>query len=122
MMARRAPNLAKRDLRNLQTTRASLVGSAFASTHFDRSPMVGSWASFEYVESFFAVHTPPNHLIRTDFEQEGVIPEFCEILQTMGYYQHEEQSDSKSSMRGNVSVDCPCSEFILDEGSSSLER
>ncbi|GJT16519.1 hypothetical protein Tco_0875225 [Tanacetum coccineum] len=27
--------LAKRDLRNLQTTRASLVGSAFASTHFD---------------------------------------------------------------------------------------
>ncbi|GKF87773.1 hypothetical protein Tco_0258650, partial [Tanacetum coccineum] len=27
------------------------------------------------VESFFAVHTPPDHLIRTDFEQEGVIPE-----------------------------------------------
>ncbi|GJW54059.1 hypothetical protein Tco_0098144 [Tanacetum coccineum] len=36
MMARGAPNLAKRDLRNLQTTRASFVGSAFASTHFDR--------------------------------------------------------------------------------------
>ncbi|GJT21041.1 hypothetical protein Tco_0687495 [Tanacetum coccineum] len=33
--ARGAPNLARRDLRNLQTTRASLVGSAFASTHFD---------------------------------------------------------------------------------------
>ncbi|GJU09624.1 retrovirus-related pol polyprotein from transposon TNT 1-94 [Tanacetum coccineum] len=32
-------------------------------------------ASFEYVESFFAVHTPPDHLIRTNFEQEGVIPE-----------------------------------------------
>ncbi|GKF17209.1 hypothetical protein Tco_0062127 [Tanacetum coccineum] len=32
-------------------------------------------ASFEDVESFFAVHTPPDHLIRTDFEQEGVIPE-----------------------------------------------
>ncbi|GKF70091.1 hypothetical protein Tco_0203148, partial [Tanacetum coccineum] len=32
-------------------------------------------ASFENVESFFAVHTPPDHLIRTDFEQEGVIPE-----------------------------------------------
>nr|GEY57435.1 hypothetical protein [Tanacetum cinerariifolium] len=29
-------HLAKRDLRNLQTTRASLVGSAFASTHFDK--------------------------------------------------------------------------------------
>ncbi|GKA70892.1 retrovirus-related pol polyprotein from transposon TNT 1-94 [Tanacetum coccineum] len=31
MIARGAPNLAKRDFRNLQTTRASLVGSAFAS-------------------------------------------------------------------------------------------
>ncbi|GJX98106.1 hypothetical protein Tco_0355125 [Tanacetum coccineum] len=93
MMARGAPNLAKRDLRNLQTTRASLVGSAFASTHFDRpkesgikdlfggeictvmSPGGSIVASFENVESFFAVHTPPDHLIRTDFEQEGVIPE-----------------------------------------------
>ncbi|GKA04102.1 hypothetical protein Tco_0676883, partial [Tanacetum coccineum] len=86
-------NLAKRDLRNLQTTRASLVGSAFASTHFDRpkesgikdlfgseictvmSPGGSIVASFEYVESFFAVHTPPDHLIRINFEQEGVIPE-----------------------------------------------
>ncbi|GJW20163.1 hypothetical protein Tco_0030785 [Tanacetum coccineum] len=32
-------------------------------------------ASFEYVESFFAVHTPPDHLIRTNFKQEEVIPE-----------------------------------------------
>nr|GEW17760.1 hypothetical protein [Tanacetum cinerariifolium] len=36
MIARGEPNLAKRDFRNLQTTRASLVGSAFASTHFDK--------------------------------------------------------------------------------------
>nr|GFB65855.1 hypothetical protein [Tanacetum cinerariifolium] len=36
MMARGVPNLAKRDLRNLQITRALLVGSAFASTHFDK--------------------------------------------------------------------------------------
>ncbi|GJX12821.1 hypothetical protein Tco_0204579 [Tanacetum coccineum] len=81
----------------MQTTRASLVGSAFASTHFDRpkesgikelfggeictmmSPGGSIVASFENVESFFVVHTPPDHLIRTDFEQEGVIPEvvFC---------------------------------------------
>ncbi|GKG13031.1 hypothetical protein Tco_0349991, partial [Tanacetum coccineum] len=39
------------------------------------SPSGSIMASFEYVESFFAVHTPPDHLIRTDFEQEGVIPE-----------------------------------------------
>ncbi|GKD89787.1 hypothetical protein Tco_1365294 [Tanacetum coccineum] len=93
MMARGAPNLAKRDLRNLQTTRASFMGSAFTSTHFDRpkesgikdlfggeictmmSPDGSIMASFENVESFFAVHTQPDHLIRTDFEQEGVIPE-----------------------------------------------
>nr|GEX59365.1 hypothetical protein [Tanacetum cinerariifolium] len=30
------PNLAKRFFKNLQTTRASFVGSAFASTHFDK--------------------------------------------------------------------------------------
>ncbi|GJU53110.1 hypothetical protein Tco_1226824 [Tanacetum coccineum] len=36
LIARGASNLAKRDLRNLQTTRASLVGSAFALTHFDK--------------------------------------------------------------------------------------
>nr|GEX97288.1 hypothetical protein [Tanacetum cinerariifolium] len=34
MIARGVSNLAKRDFKNLQTTRASLVGSAFASTHF----------------------------------------------------------------------------------------
>ncbi|GJV52744.1 hypothetical protein Tco_1448485 [Tanacetum coccineum] len=32
-------------------------------------------ASFENVESFLAVHTSSDHLIRTDFKQEGVIPE-----------------------------------------------
>ncbi|GJX38295.1 hypothetical protein Tco_0251598 [Tanacetum coccineum] len=36
MMDRGAPNLAKRDLRNLQTTRASLVASAFCFNYFDR--------------------------------------------------------------------------------------
>ncbi|GKC91153.1 hypothetical protein Tco_1151802 [Tanacetum coccineum] len=89
MMARGAPNLAKRDLRNLQTTRALFVRSTFASTHFDRpkesgikdlfgseiytmmSPGGSIVASFENVKSFFAVHTPPDHLIRTDFEQKG---------------------------------------------------
>ncbi|GJX71350.1 hypothetical protein Tco_0308521 [Tanacetum coccineum] len=38
------------------------------------SPRGSIMASFEDVESFFAVHTPPDHLIRTDFEQEGVLP------------------------------------------------
>ncbi|GJW82193.1 hypothetical protein Tco_0146168 [Tanacetum coccineum] len=32
-------------------------------------------ASFENVESFLAVHTSPDHLIRTYFKQEGVVPE-----------------------------------------------
>nr|GEU87811.1 reverse transcriptase domain-containing protein [Tanacetum cinerariifolium] len=36
MMARGVPNLAKRDFKILQATRASLVGSAFDSTHFDK--------------------------------------------------------------------------------------
>ncbi|GKB86225.1 hypothetical protein Tco_0958497 [Tanacetum coccineum] len=42
MIARGAPNLEKRDLRNLQTTRASLVGSAFAfaSTHAGRIQLI----------------------------------------------------------------------------------
>ncbi|GKD05853.1 hypothetical protein Tco_1180827, partial [Tanacetum coccineum] len=31
-------------------------------------------ASHENVESFLAVHTSPDHLIRTNFKQEGVIP------------------------------------------------
>ncbi|GJW63434.1 hypothetical protein Tco_0115318 [Tanacetum coccineum] len=45
-------------------------------------------ASFENVESFFVVHTPPDHLIRTDFEQEGVIPEVVfDIFEKL----HEEQ-------------------------------
>nr|GEX03361.1 reverse transcriptase domain-containing protein [Tanacetum cinerariifolium] len=35
MISRGVPNLAKRDFKNLQTTRALLVGSAFALTHFD---------------------------------------------------------------------------------------
>ncbi|GJU26984.1 hypothetical protein Tco_1165605 [Tanacetum coccineum] len=47
MMARGAPNLAKRDLRNLQTTRASLVGSSFASTRFDRLGLPGHSNLFE---------------------------------------------------------------------------
>ncbi|GKF87632.1 hypothetical protein Tco_0258509, partial [Tanacetum coccineum] len=106
MMARGAPNLAKRDLRNLQTNRASLVGTATSMYLLPledgngpmksmpqtpkesdikdlfggeictvMSPGGSIVASFENVESFFAVHTPPDHLIRIDFEQEGVIPE-----------------------------------------------
>nr|GEY83514.1 reverse transcriptase domain-containing protein [Tanacetum cinerariifolium] len=31
-------------------------------------------ASLENINSFLAVYTPPNGLIRTDFEQEGVVP------------------------------------------------
>nr|GEY97608.1 hypothetical protein [Tanacetum cinerariifolium] len=39
-------NWAKKDFKNLQTTRASLVGSAFPSTHFNKTtPMVTSLAS-----------------------------------------------------------------------------
>ncbi|GKB91820.1 hypothetical protein Tco_0964092 [Tanacetum coccineum] len=38
------------------------------------SPGGSIMASFENVESFFAVHTLSDHLIRTDFEQKGVIP------------------------------------------------
>ncbi|GJW07017.1 hypothetical protein Tco_1569440 [Tanacetum coccineum] len=36
MIARGVPNQAKRYFKNFTTTRASLVGSAFASTHFDK--------------------------------------------------------------------------------------
>nr|GFB82128.1 hypothetical protein [Tanacetum cinerariifolium] len=87
------PNLAKRDLRNLQPTRASLVGSAFASTHFDKpiesgvKHLLGSvvWAmmspdgsivaSLENVNGFLAVYTPLDDLIRTDFKKKGFVPE-----------------------------------------------
>ncbi|GJY00361.1 hypothetical protein Tco_0357379 [Tanacetum coccineum] len=40
----------------------------------EMSPGESIVGKLEYVESFFAVHTPPDHLIRTDFEQEGVVP------------------------------------------------
>nr|GEZ29596.1 retrovirus-related Pol polyprotein from transposon TNT 1-94 [Tanacetum cinerariifolium] len=39
------------------------------------SPRGSIVASFENVESFFVVHTPPDHLIRVDFKQKGVVPE-----------------------------------------------
>nr|GEV02329.1 hypothetical protein [Tanacetum cinerariifolium] len=114
------PNLAKRDFKNLQTTRASLVGSAFAWTNFDKhfitlqnlsltltsvirfdqvmgitvdcgsiesevkhllgdvvqamiSPGMSIVANLENVNGFLAMNTPPDDLIRTDFEQEGVV-------------------------------------------------
>nr|GEY39998.1 hypothetical protein [Tanacetum cinerariifolium] len=38
------------------------------------SPRGSIVASFENVESFSAVHTPPDHLIRIDFKQKGVVP------------------------------------------------
>nr|GEZ09893.1 hypothetical protein [Tanacetum cinerariifolium] len=38
------------------------------------SPRGSIVASFENGESFFAVHTPPDHLIRTNLEQKGVVP------------------------------------------------
>nr|GEX58439.1 hypothetical protein [Tanacetum cinerariifolium] len=101
MMVRGVPNLAKRDFRNLQTTLASLVRSAFASTHFDKyltttnsgpiesrvrhllgsviwammSPSGSTVASIENVNGFLAVYTPSDDLIRTDFEKKGVVPE-----------------------------------------------
>nr|GEX55758.1 hypothetical protein [Tanacetum cinerariifolium] len=80
MMARGVPNLAKRDFKSFQTTRASLVGSAFVSTHFDNvvraivSPGGSIVASLENVNGFLSVNTLPDDLIYTDFEQEGVIP------------------------------------------------
>ncbi|GJX35224.1 hypothetical protein Tco_0246781 [Tanacetum coccineum] len=84
----------KERFKEFATTRASLVGVPLLSTILDRpkesgikdlfggeictmmSPGGSIVASFENVKSFFAVHTPPDHLIRTDFEQEGVIPEY----------------------------------------------
>ncbi|GJT34695.1 hypothetical protein Tco_0925114 [Tanacetum coccineum] len=39
-----------------------------------KSPGGSIVASFEDVESFFAVHTPPDYLISTNFEQQGVVP------------------------------------------------
>nr|GEU97991.1 hypothetical protein [Tanacetum cinerariifolium] len=75
------PNLEKRDFKNLQTTRASLVESAFASTHFENvvrammSPGGSIVASLENVNGFLAVYTPSDDLIRTDFEKKGVVPE-----------------------------------------------
>nr|GEY10691.1 hypothetical protein [Tanacetum cinerariifolium] len=74
------PNLAKRDFKNLKTTRASLVGSAFALTYFDNvvqammSPDGSIVASLENVNGFLVVNTSPDDLIHTDFEKEGVIP------------------------------------------------
>nr|GEZ36471.1 hypothetical protein [Tanacetum cinerariifolium] len=74
------PNQAKRDFKNLQTTRASLVGSTFALTHFDNvvrammSPGGSIVASLENVNGFLAVNIPPDDLINTDFEQKGVVP------------------------------------------------
>ncbi|GKG07231.1 hypothetical protein Tco_0330200 [Tanacetum coccineum] len=60
-------------------------------------------ASFENVESFFALHIPPDHLIRTDFEQEGVIPEVLygsfENLQSMLGLQITKSNRSKSFER-----------------------
>nr|GEV58320.1 reverse transcriptase domain-containing protein [Tanacetum cinerariifolium] len=90
----RVPNLSKRFLRNLQTTRASFVGSAFASTHFDNGPvesrvkhLLGSVVlamlspgrsvvvSLDNVNGFLVVYTLSDDLIRTDFEKKGVVPE-----------------------------------------------
>nr|GFB16620.1 hypothetical protein [Tanacetum cinerariifolium] len=86
------PNLKKRDFKNLQTTRASLAGSASASTDFDNGPiesgvkhLFGSVvrammspggsivASLENVNGFLAVYTPLDDLIRIDFKQKGVV-------------------------------------------------
>nr|GEU80281.1 Gag_pre-integrs domain-containing protein [Tanacetum cinerariifolium] len=39
------------------------------------SPRGSILASFENVESFFTVHTPPDHLICANLEQKGVVPE-----------------------------------------------
>nr|GEW95734.1 hypothetical protein [Tanacetum cinerariifolium] len=75
------PNLVKRFFKNLQTTRALLVGSAFASTHFDNvvwammSPGESIVASLKNVNGFLAMYIPSDDLIRTDFEQKGVVPE-----------------------------------------------
>nr|GEY56664.1 hypothetical protein [Tanacetum cinerariifolium] len=38
------------------------------------SPRGSIVASFENVESFFVMHTPPDHLIRADLKQKGVVP------------------------------------------------
>nr|GEW37893.1 hypothetical protein [Tanacetum cinerariifolium] len=48
-----------------------LFGSEISTMMSPRGSIV---ESYENVESFFAVHTPPNHLIRTNLKQERVIP------------------------------------------------
>nr|GEV51318.1 reverse transcriptase domain-containing protein [Tanacetum cinerariifolium] len=42
------------------------------------SPRGSIVASFENVKSFFAVHTPPDHLIRADLKQKGVVSKIRE--------------------------------------------
>ncbi|GKG06793.1 hypothetical protein Tco_0329762, partial [Tanacetum coccineum] len=88
-------------------------------------------ASFEkVVKSFFAVHTPSDHLIRTDFEQEGVIPEVvfdvfekisldneiprmvvCEICKPWGTI--NTKSNQSKSFEGKCFRDFLVLEFIL---------
>ncbi|GJV81655.1 hypothetical protein Tco_1517525 [Tanacetum coccineum] len=94
LMNARGHESRKRDLRNLQTTRGDRWwGAPSLQPIFDRpkesgikdlfggeictvmSPGGSIVASFEYVESFFVVHTPPDHLIRTNFEQDRGPPE-----------------------------------------------
>nr|GFA26859.1 hypothetical protein [Tanacetum cinerariifolium] len=147
------PNLANRDFKNLQTTRASLVGSAFASTHFDKystatncgliefgvkhllggvvrammSPDGSIVASLENVNGFLTVYTPSDHLIRTDFEQEGVVPKvmlhiFEELVLLLG--RHSLNNEIPRMVKGNdvggytqrfYELALTCTKFIFNE-------
>nr|GFC41937.1 hypothetical protein [Tanacetum cinerariifolium] len=49
-----------------------LFGSEVSTMMSSRGSIV---ASFENFESFLAVHTPPDHLIRANLKQKRVVPE-----------------------------------------------
>ncbi|GKA31208.1 hypothetical protein Tco_0717513 [Tanacetum coccineum] len=97
MMARGAPNLAKRDLRNLQTTRASLVGSAFASTHFDRPKESGIKDLFG--GEICTVMSPSGSwcCAGTDISQKDEKPSKKQQNKTRDGKVYEDEAKSKSS-------------------------
>ncbi|GJW95271.1 hypothetical protein Tco_0174943 [Tanacetum coccineum] len=71
-------------------------------------------AASEDVESFFAVHTPPDHLIRTYLEQEGVVPE------VIGHYQHDRATIKEFEGKCFV-ISLLSNLFILNEEFSCLK-
>ncbi|GJW35889.1 hypothetical protein Tco_0058809 [Tanacetum coccineum] len=106
MMARGAPNLAKRDLRNLQTTRASLVGSAFALTHFDRVLKSGKMIGGQIFCSFFVSDDNIEFLEQKDPPHQSWLSIFLseEILYSRMVGLWESGNNPKSHRGNNRSV------------------